>query len=141
MVISIKKINLNQQENWHSLSSSLHMSLLQFEMNMDHPLNKLGNTTNQNNNIAYKTSTNSKELTNKFKTFITKINLKFIFIEYFTNTEFETSKYTILGRDKKFLVQEFSYNISIDDRSQITKFRTFFYDKLLEYIQTFNSLI
>lgn len=128
--------------NSRPLSSPLHMSLLQFEINMDHPLNKIGQSTNQNNNFAYKTPSNTKELTNKFKTFISGIYLKFNFIEIFYNTEFETSRYTILGRDNKFLVQEFDYNLNVsNDRPQITNFRVYFYNKLLEYIKSIDSLI
>lgn len=129
------KINFS---NKTPLSYLFHITLLNFEINMDHPLNKIGNNGRfYLNNFVYKYE-NNKMLTDKFKNFINEIGLKNKFYECFSGTEFETDKYNILGKDNKFFVQSLSYNTINDEngKSQITKFRTYFYDKLSEYVQT-----
>jgi len=118
-----------------------HITLLNFEINMDHPLNIIGNNRKfENNNFVYKNGTN-KLLTNKFKMFIENIGLKNEFYRYFSGTEFESTEYNILGRDDKFFVQSLSYNpiFGTDRKSKITKFRTYFYNELSKYIQSIDS--
>ena len=118
-----------------------HITLLNFEINMDHPLNTTGNNRRfELNNFVYKNGTN-KLITNKFKTFIQSIGLKNIFYRYFFGTEFESTKYDILGKDDKFFVQSLDYNpkkIS-DGKYKISKFRTYFYNELSKYIQTIDA--
>ena len=123
------------------LQNSFHITLLNFEINMDHPLNTIGNNRKlEFNNFVYKNGTN-KLLTNKFKTFIENIRLKNKFYECFNGTEFETDEFNILGRDDKFFVQSLTYNPNLgpDGKSKITKFRTYFYNELSKYIQTIDS--
>jgi hypothetical protein len=134
------KINLS---NKMSLPYLYHITLLNFEINMDHPLNTIGNNRQfKLNNFVYKTTKNEKQLTDKFKTFIQNIGLKNKFYECFygtVETQFETQKYDILGKDDKFFVQSLSYNITDPKITQITKFRTYFYNELRKYIQSIDS--
>ena len=118
-----------------------HITLLNFEINMDHPLNIIGNNGRfAFNNFVYKNGTD-KLITDKFKNFVQNISLKNIFYGYFSGTEFETTEYNILGRNDKFMTQSLTYNPinSSDGKSKITKFRTYFYNKLSEYIQSIDS--
>ena len=113
-----------------------HFTLLNFELNVSHPLNTMGNNCDfSKNNFAYAWKDNSgknhKTITNKFESFIQKIDLYRKFREYFNNVVFKTSNFEILGTDTKYFVQKYTY----DNINSITQFRTYFYSKLFDYIQ------
>lgn len=61
----------------------------------------------------------------------------------FNNTEFVTDSYDIIGTDNKYFVQKFKFGKIVDSRglTQISKFRSYFYEKLGEYIQTIDPIV
>ena len=141
------RLNIKQPSTLHSYLSNnipkinpsvikvkipnLHMSLLQLEINSSHRLNLVNNDEfDPNNNFCYTTKNpHGKSFTSKFNTFLTKIKLKDKFIELFKDSEIETSKYDIIGRNN-FFVQKLRIN-----KTKVAEFKIYFFENLREYIK------
>ncbi len=128
--------NANRYIIEFDLNYKFHFTLLNFELNISHPLNLKDNENDfAQNHFAYVRKDNSnishKEITEKFVRFIYNISLHYNFNNCFNNIVFKTDNFEILGTDTKYFVQKYDYNNS----NSITEFRKYFYKKLLEYIK------
>lgn len=121
-----------------------HMSLLNFHINGTHALNKASgdpsvNIENPDNNFYYKVGNeleNERVLTSKFKSFMIH-NLKHKFNEIFGLTEFKINGSDIYGQlANQFIGHKIEYTELTGDENKIKKFRYYFYNLLLEYINS-----
>ncbi len=125
--------NANRYIIEFDLNYKFHFTLLNFELNISHPLNLKDNDEGDfsKNNFAWKDNLNNKKITKKFEDFLKQINLRGKFEEYFNDVIFKTSNFEILGTDTKYFVQKYDY----DKTNSITSFRIYFYSQLFAYIQ------
>jgi len=111
-----------------------HLTLIKFDINIDHPLNLNSNKFDKNNNFAYKTNQNVL-LSEKFiKAMEVSEN---DFYRIFKPTTFKTKTLEVLGKDQKYLAQK----ILPDNWEEYELFILMILTKLQNYIATLGEMI